>query len=226
MPKLCDGAVQQPAPRGRVEFAADRPLPPSFKTLRAPLTTERDYSLTARPGWLRLFGGQTLSSHHRQTLFASRWESFSFDVETRMDFHPRNFQQTAGLILYYDTCNWIYAYVTFDETANFRVLRILRCDNDDFAYGSENVPLRADTILTLRVKVRSDKARFLYAEGHAAPVPFGKEQPADHLSDDYIEKRRKRCAFTGAMVGICAQDMDAHRSFADFACFDYKEFRT
>ena len=48
---------------------------------------------------------------------------------------------------------------------------------------------------------------------------------ADHLSDDYVETRRGRCAFTGTMVGICAQDMDAHQSHADFACFDYAEQR-
>ena len=60
----------------------------------------------------------------------------------------------------------------------------------------------------------------------AVPAPAfaaGAVQPADHLSDDYIEQRRGRCAFTGAMVALCAQDMDAHRSFADFGGFAYRE---
>jgi beta-xylosidase len=29
----------------------------------------------------------------------------------------------------------------------------------------------------------------------------------------------------GAMVGICAQDMDIHRSYADFSYFTYKEMQ-
>ena len=112
----------------RVTFAPDKDLPHTFKTLRTPLTPETDYSLTARPGWLRLYGGQTLSSHHKQTLFARRWQHFAFTAKTKIDFAPQNFQQVAGLVLFYDTCNWIYAYITWDERVNARTLQIMRCD--------------------------------------------------------------------------------------------------
>lgn len=216
LPSLPDGPADHSE---RVAF--DGPLPPSFKTLRQPLTAEVDYSLTARPGWLRLYGGQSLSSHHRQTLFARRWESFCFAAETKLDFAPQNFQQTAGLVLFYDTCNWMYAFVTWDEEKNTRILQILRCDNKDFSYGSEAVPL-ADGEVTLEVTVERETAQFRFAQNGAWQA-LGGPQPADHLSDDYIETRRGRCAFTGAMVSICAQDMDVHRSFADFAYFDYQE---
>lgn len=205
-----------------VEFVPDRPLPVSFKTLRVPLEAERDYSLTARPGWLRLYGGQSLSSHHRQTLFARRWESFHFTAETALDFAPQNFQQVAGLILYYDTCNWIYAYVTWDETRACRVLRVMQCDFKDFVYGSEAVCL-PEGVISLRAEVDHAKARFFYRTEGSDWQPLGGAQPADHLSDDHINHRRKRCAFTGAMVGICAQDMDAHESHADFRQFVYRE---
>lgn len=207
-----------------ITFSPDAPLPPSLKTLRGPLTPERDYSLTARPGWLRLFGGQTLSSHHKQTLFARRWQSHCFTAQTTLDFSPRNFQQTAGLALFYDTCNWMYACVTWDETRGTRIARVLRCDNKDFSYGSEAMPL-PDGPVTLSVRVARDKARFFCAAAGAADTPLGGEQPADHLSDDYIEQRRGRCAFTGAMIALCAQDMDAHCSYADFSGLTYTESR-
>lgn len=45
-------------------------------------------------------------------------------------------------MLFYDTCNWIYAYITWDERVNARTLQILRCDFKDFTYGSEAVPCR------------------------------------------------------------------------------------
>lgn len=206
----------------RVTFAPDSPLPHSFKTLRAPLIAEKDYSLTARPGWLRLYGGQTLSSHHKQSLFARRWQSFHFTAETILDFKPENFQQVAGLVLFYDTCNWIYAFVTWDERISSRILQIIRCDFKEFCYGSNAIPLPEGDV-ALKVEVEREKAQFFYRMNTEAWMPLGEAQPADHLSDDYIETRRKRCAFTGAMVGICAQDMDAHQSYADFAKFDYQE---
>ena len=207
----------------RVPFAPDKDLPHTFKTLRTPLTPETDYSLTARPGWLRLYGGQTLSSHHKQTLFARRWQHFAFTAKTKIDFAPQNFQQVAGLVLFYDTCNWIYAYITWDERLNARTLQIMRCDFKDFTYGSEVVPL-PDGEISLKVCVNGAEAQFYYrADGDWQPL--GDVQPADHLSDDYVETRRGRCAFTGAMVGICAQDMDAHQSHAEFAFFDYEEQR-
>lgn len=207
----------------RSEFIAfDRLLPPSLKTLRGPLQEGVDYSLSARPGWLRLYGGQSLSSHHKQVLLARRWQSFCFTAETKLDFAPQNFQQTAGLVLFYDTCNWIYAYVTWDEGQKRRILRILRCDFKDFSYGSEAQAL-PDGPVCLRAEVDHAAALFSWKGEGGAWQPLGGVQPADHLSDDYIEQRRGRCAFSGAMVGICAQDMDAHSSFADFAWLNYQE---
>lgn len=221
-PKASAGIEQRRDFSERVEFSPERPLPPSFKTLRGPLEPERDYSLTARPGWLRLYGGQSLSSHHRQSLFARRWQSFHFAASVTLDFAPQNFQQLAGLALFYDTCNWIYALVTYSEEAKSRTLQILRCDNNEFSYGSDAAVL-PDGPITLVAEVDQAEAQFYYRTGTSGWNTLGESQPADHLSDDYIETRRKRCAFTGAMVGLCAQDMDAHRSYADFANFIYRE---
>ena len=222
-PHMAQNIVQRSDYSETVEFTPDAPLPPSFKTLRMPLIPEHDYSLTARPGWLRLYGGQTLSSHHRQTLFARRWQHFAFTAETTLDFAPENFQQMAGLVLFYDTCNWIYAYVTWDERINTRILRILRCDNKDFSYGSQAKQLPTGPV-SLRTEVNGAAARFFWkTDGGSEWHALGGVQPADHLSDDYIEQRRGRCAFTGAMVGLSAQDMDTHCSHADFRGFSYVE---
>ena len=77
-PKAAGDAKQNLDHSERVPFVPDKGLPPTFKTLRTPLAPETDYSLTARPGWLRLYGGQTLSSHHKQTLFARRQSNSIF----------------------------------------------------------------------------------------------------------------------------------------------------
>ena len=219
-------------PAGQIDSVTDPGIPSSLKTLRAALVPEEDYSLTARPGWLRLYGGQSLRSQHRQSLFARRWEHFDFDAETVIDFDPKNFQQMAGLILYYDTENWIYACVTFDtEGTGNRVLQILRCDHEDLTYGCDQVEIPGTAPVKLHVAVRGADAQFSYAlvdaaageDGVGELKPFGDVQPADHISDDYVERSIKGCAFTGAMLGICAQDMDAHASHADFQYLDYVE---
>ncbi|MCH9276072.1 glycoside hydrolase family 43 protein [Bifidobacterium amazonense] len=244
-PAVAQGVVQKTDHSERIDFAPDAAaqacapltsvtdpaIPPSLKTLRGALDAEKDYSLTARPGWLRLYGDQSLRSQHHQVLFARRWEAYDFDADTVIDFDPANYQQTAGLILYYDTCNWIYAYVSFDsEGTDRRILQVLRCDHEELTYGSEAVVLD-DGPVRVKVAVRHAVANFSYAQGSgvtdgsAEPDwrPLGGDQPADHISDDYVERTIKGCAFTGGMVGICAQDMDAKQSHADFKYFDYQE---
>ena len=221
-------AVQRSDHSQRVEFAPDHGLPHELKSLRMPLEAESDYSLTARPGWLRLHGGQSLSSLHRQTLLARRWQAFEFDAETEVDFHPLNYQQTAGLVLFYDTQHWMYAFVTSDdEDGAARYAQVLVNDNDRFTFIDQRMDL-SNTAGPIRLKaeVRGATARFLAAPtGCEQWTVLADELDANHLSDDYISAWRGRTVFTGAMVGICAQDFDSHRSHADFRYFDYRELR-
>ena len=209
-----------------VTFRADSLLPDTFKTLRMPLRPQVDYSLTERPGWLRLYGGQSLSSLHRQSLFARRWQAFDFDAETEMEFAPHNFQQSAGLVLFYDTQHWMYAFMTADEeSGRGRYMQVLINDHDEFSFAGERfaVDEQCETV-KLKASVHGSVARF-YARVDDADewVPLCGELPADHLSDDYISAWHRRTVFTGAMVGICAQDFDSHHSYADFLYFYYRE---
>ena len=68
-------------------------------------------------------------------------------------------KQVAGLVLFYDTFNWIYAYITWDERINARTLQILRCDYKDFTYGSKAIPL-PDGEISLKVCVNGAEAQF------------------------------------------------------------------
>lgn len=89
-------------------------------------------------------------------------------------------------------------------------------------YASERMVIEANQPVKLKVEVEREKARFFYAVGENELKAIGEETAADHLSDDYI-KANGKLAFTGAMVGVCTQDMDDHSSFADFDYFDYQE---
>ena len=94
-----------------------------------PLAKE-DMSLTERPGHLRLYGRDRLSSLFNQSHVARRWQSFEFEVETKVDFHPVSFQQAAGLTLYYNTDNWFFLNVTHDEELG-RIVQLSNIDRGD-----------------------------------------------------------------------------------------------
>ena len=72
------------------------------------------------------------------------------------------------------------------------------------------------------MEVDHEWAQFSYAVGDEPWQMIGDPVSAAQLSSDFIKENGK-LAFTGAMVGICAQDMDNHRSYADFDFFTYTE---
>jgi xylan 1,4-beta-xylosidase len=200
-------------------------LPDWFQTLRGPL--DDMMSLSERPGWIRLYGRESPASLHKQALAASRWQSFCFRAETVMEFAPKSFRQMAGLICIYNTENWIYACVSGgeddgkDDREDTAVLNILVCDNKKLSSATEGVPVPPVKPLRLAVEVNREKLQFFFATDTGEWRPLGRVLPADHLSDDYIEKNG--LVFTGAFVGICCQDLYDRTAFADFDSFTYIE---
>ena len=116
-----------PAPPVREDFDSPE-LPIDFQWLRSPYP-ERLWSLTERPGFLRLFGRETLGSQFEQALVARRQQAHCFTAATRMEFQPEHFQQAAGLILYYHATKFHYLFLTEDDTIG-RHLRVMSCVTD------------------------------------------------------------------------------------------------
>src|SRR6185436_9885050 len=115
------------APRQREDFDSPE-LPIDFQWLRTPYP-ERILSLTERPGFLRLFGRETLGSQFEQSLVGRRQQAFCFTASTRMVFSPEHYQQAAGLILNYHGQKFHYLYMSEDETSG-RQLRVMSCNPD------------------------------------------------------------------------------------------------
>ncbi len=220
-PSIAYNVVQKTDFSTRTDFD-ESSLPTYFKSLRQPAVDNDCIDLLSRPGWLRLHGRQSIASLHRQTLIARRWQHFFFTAETVMEFEPKSFQQMAGLTLFYDTDNWHYLHVSCDEKTGEKNIQLETCDINQFSYSSERIVIAKNQPIRLTVTVEGDKAQFYYAMGDGELQPIGNPVTADHLSDDYI-KANGKLAFTGAMVGLCAQDMDDHSSFADFDYFSYSE---
>lgn len=204
------------------DFDSER-LPAYFLSLRGPLGNKA--SLSDRPGYLRLYGRQSLRSTFSQALLARRWQSRTFVAETKLSFSPDNFQQMAGIICYYNTENWMYLYMTYDENLKRRVLGILVADLDVFSDPLDGAYICIEEDIkdvVLGVDVIEERLNFYYRECDDMDKKYiGPTLAADHLSDDYIEK--KKLVFTGAMVGICAQDLAGGGSYAEFDYFNYIE---
>ncbi|MDA8352159.1 MAG: glycoside hydrolase family 43 protein [Firmicutes bacterium] len=195
-------------------------LNPHFQTLRIPLGKDT-LSLTDRRGHLRLYGKDSLTSKFKQAFVARRWQHFRFLAETKMSFYPYTFQQSAGLVNYYNTENWTALQMTWDEEKG-RILNLTTCDNFVF-----DQPLRDNVIeipqdveyVYLRVEVDTNKYQYAYSFDGKRWTTIAIELGSYKLSDDYV---RGGGFFTGAFVGMQCQDTSGQNCPADFDYFIYQ----
>lgn len=189
-----------------------------WSTLRVP-ADESWLSLQERPGYLRLRGRESMSSMHRQSLVALRQQAFRCSAETSVDFEPEHFQQMAGLIVYYDTKDYLYLRITHDE-GHGKTLGIIR--SKDGVYEdtlTPEVPLPAGGSVALKVVIDREFAQFYYKAGESSWEMIGPALEIYHLSDDFPAYIR----FTGTFIGMCAQDLSGMLHPADFDYFEYLE---
>ncbi|PRO67315.1 glycoside hydrolase family 43 protein [Alkalicoccus urumqiensis] len=176
-------------------------------------------SLDDRPGHLRLYGRESLSSVHHQSLIARRQTHFACRVQTSVDAVPEDFQQKAGLVVYYDTEDHAYLHVTHHEEKG-RVLQILRTVGGDY----EEVLLPPQRVaqegpVELACDIHYDTMQFFYRDAETTDwQPLGKRLDTTHMSDDSAAHVR----FTGTFVGMACQDYSGRRMAADFDYFDYE----
>lgn len=211
-----------PAPHGLVECAwavtpacdhfEDEALDSSWNSLRVPVE-ETWLSLRERAGWLRLRGRDSLHSPFEQSLVAKRLSGFRCRAETCLEFHPTHFTQMAGLICTYNSRNHIYLCVTHHEVDGV-VLGIVATENGNYdELGMSRVPIESWERMYLRADIDHERLQFSASPDGDAWQPVGPVLDASKLSDDYGQ------GFTGAMTGLCAQDLGGTRTPADFDYF-------
>lgn len=187
-----------------------------YQSLRIPMT-QQYLSLTEHPGWLRMYGREGLASRFQQSLIARRWTEFHFVAGTCMEFEPEVFKQMAGLICMYDTDNYLYLHCSYDEEIG-KCISILRAENKKYFYPIGYLPVDGGQKLYFRVEVHYDKLQFYYAVGSDKEyMKIGGEFDCSFLSDEACDEGW----FTGAMVGICCQDLTGFGKYADFDFFEY-----
>jgi len=176
-------------------------------------------SLTERPGFLRLYGMESLSSAFCQSLVARRQQAFCYTASTCMEFEPENFKQMAGLTCYYNTQNYHYLYVSHDAELG-KHLGIITCDNNISRFPlQEEVSIEGWIRCCLKAEVYYDRMRFYYSPDGETWTGVGPELDMCILSDEH----NVWWGFTGAFVGVCCQDLSGLKKYADFDYFVYQE---
>ncbi|MNB79777.1 Beta-xylosidase [compost metagenome] len=209
-----EGVTVNGTPRSSVfEDSFEGPqLKKTWNTLRI-LADDSWCSLTARPGYLRLTAGESVQSLFKHHILAVRQSDISFRAETKLEYQPQCYLQMAGLLLYLNEDNYLYAYIT-KEQGQGRVLRLMKCEADSFSYEPAAVVLDDQSPVQLAVSVDGATGQFFYRSGDTEEwaALYG-TQELGFLSG----------GFTGNFVGIAAHDMNQFEgSYADFAHFRYE----
>jgi xylan 1,4-beta-xylosidase len=209
-----------PAEPIREEFgAANLPLP--FQWLRSPWPDEL-FSLTARPGYLRLYGRETIGSQFRQALVARRQQAHCITAITAVEFEPEHFQQGAGLVCYYNSAKFHYLHVTHDQAAG-KHLRVMSCVPDQVQSDAFTppTPIPAGKPIHLRAEIDFERLRFGYRFDGSDWQWLPQQFDASILSDEATAPGSPN--FTGAFVGMACQDHAGTGRPADFDYFEYQE---
>lgn len=218
-----DGGFARPPGRGpENQTAVGWP----WSTLREPARADWA-SLDARPGWLRLRGRHSTDSLQEQSLVARRLTSRSLTAGVTLEATPVNFTQSAGLIFYYNTSSYFYLRTTVREIGGRlvpgdapteQILEVFEKDpvtgltTHGAAVVIKDVPIRLEGVM------RGSRLQFHWSQRGEALESIGPELNAFHLSDDHGGALR----FTGAFVGVAAQDLRDRSFTADFTDFLYR----
>lgn len=176
-------------------------------------------SLRAREGHLRIRGQESISSHNRASVIAHKLTSFYASATTKMDFKPEVYQHYAGMMIYYDSMNYILLRKTYSDLNNGSVIDLLRVKNGvKIERLKEEIPV-GDESIYFKVQVEGRATTFSWCMDGKSFTQIGDCYDTSEFSDEYC----KTGEFTGTFLGIGCVDALLHENYADFDYFDYKE---
>lgn len=105
--------------------AKDLTITGNSKYFMTPYHMQSEEWVQEKENILYIHGRDSFFSQFSPSILATRAESFHYKVKTQVEFNPIHYSQTAGLGLYYDSNNWIYLHLTYDERLNSTVVKLL-----------------------------------------------------------------------------------------------------
>lgn len=172
------------------------------------------YSLTQRPGHLRLYlSSEILLEEGSPSLIVRRQQHACFAAKTAMDFTPVDDNEEAGLVLLQDNC---FHYLFTKYRKNKQLMLGLFQTKQGVNSLITELPLSQDGRLYLMVQCNRTSYAFYYGYTDQQLEPFLESLPADLLSSNTNK------GFTGAYLGMYASaNKQTSFNHADFDWFHY-----
>lgn len=174
---------------------------------------------TERPGHLRIHGGESLFSQMNPAIMATRATSFDFVIETSVEFHPDHYSESAGLGLYYDSNNWLYARLYHSESLGCTALGVLQAGLGERIEYVHHKIAAPDGMVDLKLHYRAGRADIHYRpDATSGWAHLLDDIDVSYLSDEGVNGEPGEIGgFTGLFNFIAAVDSHQRDSFADFA---------
>jgi xylan 1,4-beta-xylosidase len=174
---------------------------------------EEVYSLTERPGYLRLKLRKDIITENELVSFVGRRQQhMSFAASTVMEFSPKQDKEEAGIVLYQNRkFNFRFIYIQ-DNGKN--LIRLIECTKGVEEILAENEV--AAEKLYLFIEAQGQEYSFYYGETPTAEICLIKNVDGKILSTDVAG------GFVGTYIGLYASSNGVSSSnHADFDWFEY-----
>lgn len=190
----------------------DGKLSINWNSPRVPIKEEL-IDLKSKPGSLLLKGTASyIHSMDYPSILLQRVKHHQYKIGTQLSFDPKEEQQSAGLIVYYDTRRWYYFNKKFDPELGPSLAISSLFD------PTQLIPLKVEGNVKLEIECDGYDFHFYYTDENKNRKKVGSRNALWLTDEGLKEKGGVEYNFTGTMMGIAAWD---HTTFAPKAAFDY-----
>lgn len=184
------------------------------------------YSLKESSNALRIYGRDSLFSRVTPSILATTATSFNYEVETDLSFKPTHYSQKAGLGLYYDSNNWLFANLHFSEVTSGIRLGLSQArlgERIEYIHETISIPKGA---VKLKIVYHQGMATVLYKINETDDWEILKENlDVTYLSDEGVNGVPGEIGgFTGLFNFIGAVDSYQHQSYGEFRSYKVHNF--
>lgn len=179
---------------------------------------------TERRGYLRIYGKNSLFSQVQPAIMATRATSFKYEIQTKVEFYPDHYSETAGIGFYYDANNWLYLHLTYSEELDETILTVLQAKlGKRIEYVNHRIVV-TNNIIELKLNYDHGKATLFYKIDQSW-FCLVSDLDVLYLSDEGVNGEPGEIGgFTGLFNFIGSVDSHQHDSFADFDYYSVKNW--
>lgn len=181
---------------------------------------------TERPGFLRIYGGDSFFSQVNPSIMATRATSFLYEIDTKVIFKPNHYSETAGVGLYYDSNNWVYLHITYSEITKGPVLSVLQAKLGERKEIFQPIIEVPSGTVELKIIYNMGFAEMYFRLVDQEEWQLVMEKiDVTYLSDEGVNGESGEIGgFTGLFNFIGTVDAHQHDSFADFQFYKVVNF--